>query len=170
MIAADAGVAVGTLCRHFVTKEDLLEEVLRAGFEVLKDFLQTLLREADAWVGVKRLMRYIAKKQVSDQAFTDLLAAKPALRNTAMNFKRELGPMFAQIISRAQNSGKLRCDLVAGDLPMLLRGLPTDPGEAAARERYVDILLQGLKEPSRSALVVFGRVRVDRRDARQRFR
>jgi AcrR family transcriptional regulator len=150
VIAADAGGAVGTLYRHFAKKDDLLEEVLRAGFARATDFLQTLLQEADPWIAFERLLRHLAELQVSDQGFKDLLAANPALRTSAVSLKRELGPLFAKIISRAQASGRLREDLVASDLPLLLRGLPTGPRDGAARERYVDILLRGLRRPSTS--------------------
>jgi AcrR family transcriptional regulator len=144
-IAADAGVAVGTLYRHFMTKEDLLDEVLQTGFQRLAEFIQNLLREPDAWSGVERLIRHLAERQVSDQAFKDLLAAQPSLRATAIALKRDLAPSIENIVSRAQASGQLRSDVVATDLPMLLAGLPTGPKEARTRQRYLMIMLKGLQ-------------------------
>lgn len=144
-IARDAGVAVGTLYHHFGAKDALFEAVVEQGLRELEEFVRGLLDEPDAWTAVERLVRYFAEKQVSDRAFSGLIAARPALRATTTATKRSFGPLMTQILDRAKKSGQMRADVAAGDIPLLLAGLGEGKLAAAGQERYVEIVLEGLR-------------------------
>lgn len=144
-IARAAGVAVGTLYHHFGDKETLLEAVVSAGLQQVAEFAQGLLHEPDAGAAVEQLVRYFAHKQVEDQAYKELLAAAPKVRAKTLALKRELGPLLHQVLARAQSAGQVRADLVASDIPALLAGLPTGKEEELARQRYLTIILKGLR-------------------------
>lgn len=145
-IARGAGVAVGTLYHHFGTKEALLEAVVLEGLQQVADYLQTLCAEPDPWTGVERLFRYMAEQQVNDRAFGELIRTQPTLRATTTATKRTLGPLIQQILSRAQATGQLRADLVVGDVPLLLAGLSERAMTPETSQRYLDIILSGLRQ------------------------
>lgn len=148
-IANDAGVAVGTIYHRFGTKEALLEAVIQQGMQQVAEFVDSLHAEPDAWHAVERLVRYLAERQLGDRAFKDLVGAQPDIRASTTAAKRALGPAIRQVLDRAQAAGALRADVMAGDLPALLQGLPTGADADAARQRYIAIILSGLRPAER---------------------
>lgn len=147
-IARDAGVAVGTLYHHFGNKDALLEAVVSDGLGNVALYLQTLLREAEPWEAVERLLYYMAERQIQDRAFKELIGAQPTLRTSTLAAKRALGSVIQQILERAQQAGELRADVVASDIPLLLAGLAERESTPAAYARYLDIILRGLRTAS----------------------
>jgi AcrR family transcriptional regulator len=144
-IAREAGVAVGTLYHHFGTKEALLEAVVAEGIQDFDDYVHGLLAEPDPWAGVEGLFRHLADHLVHDRAFSELIGAQPALRASTTAIKQAMGPLVQQILTRAQAAGQLRADVVVADVPLLLAGLSAGQGTPASRERYLDIVLSGLR-------------------------
>src|SRR5262245_41249521 len=57
-IARDAGVGVGTVYRHFPTKEALLEALAQDKFEGLAGAARAALEVEDPWQGFDDLMTY----------------------------------------------------------------------------------------------------------------
>ncbi len=146
-IARDAGVAVGTLYHHFGTKDALLEAVVLESLQHFAAYIQTLLVEPNPWKGVERLLHYMAERQLKDRAFGELIGAQPTLRATTTATKRALGGLIQQILSRAQATGQLRADVVVGDVPLLLAGLSERTMTPETCQRYLEIILSGLRTP-----------------------
>jgi hypothetical protein len=59
--------------------------------------------------------------------------------------KRGLGPSIQAILDRGKAAGLVRPDVVAGDVPLLLAGLPESEAAAPIRQRYLAIILNGLR-------------------------
>jgi hypothetical protein len=76
-----------------------------------------------------------------------LIGAQPALAAAAAAAKRELSSTMQQVLARAQATGQLRNDVVAGDVPLLLAGLSERELASADRLRYLEIVLDGLRAP-----------------------
>lgn len=144
-IAGDAGVAVGTLYHHFGTKDGLLEAVVREGLQQAAAYVRTLLDESDPWASVERLVHYFAGQQLNNRVFKELIGTQPALHATAAAIKQELGALIQQIFDRAQAAGQLRADVVGSDLPLLLSGFSEGEIPPDARQRYLEIVLDGLR-------------------------
>jgi AcrR family transcriptional regulator len=144
-IARDAGVAVGTLYHHFGTKEGLLAAVVSEGLSQVVAEVHSLLDEADPWTGVERLLYTFAERHQRDRAFKELIGAQPALAATAAAAKRELALTMQKVLARAQAAGQLRSDIVAGDIPLLLAGLSERELAPADRQRYLEVVLDGLR-------------------------
>jgi AcrR family transcriptional regulator len=144
-IARDAGVAVGTLYHHFGTKEALLEAIVLEALQELDAFLQTLLVEPDPWQAVEKLVRYLAERRIKDQSFGALIGSQPSIRAVTKTIKRGMGPVMEQILGRARAAGKLRAEVKAGDIPLLIAGLAESDATPATQERYLNIILNGLR-------------------------
>jgi AcrR family transcriptional regulator len=142
-IARDAGVAAGTIYHHFGSKDGLLEAIIIDRFERMARRIGELLHDAGPGEGLEATLRYIAERQVNDRAWKDEILAQPGLReSTKTNMRAILLPPLQQALDQAQAAGLVRGDVVAGDLPLLLAGLPADPAD---RERYMQIILAGLR-------------------------
>jgi AcrR family transcriptional regulator len=147
-VAEKAGVAVGTLYRHFPNKEALLGALIadRLGhvIEVARDVLN---RDVEPWEGFSRVMRRLTGLAHEDRAFAHVV---PLLGDEGEvgEAKRRVGALLEELVHKAQEAGKMRPDVGAKDLPPLFMGMvmATPPGFSPARqERYVQIILDGLR-------------------------
>jgi AcrR family transcriptional regulator len=148
-IARDAGVGVGTVYRHFPTKEDLLQALAGHRFEGLAAAGRASLEVEDPWQGFVEFMTYSASVMAEDRALSEAMDQRPTLCGQAAD-KVEMLAVTAEVVARAQESGQLRADIVAEDVPSLICGLgrsvrANDGRPAMAWERHLDIILSGLK-------------------------
>src|SRR5918994_2680068 len=74
-VARHADVGVGTVYRHFPTKEALLNALSDELFAVIAVHTRTLLTVGDPWEAFTRAMWFGAEKTAGDRAFTEILAA-----------------------------------------------------------------------------------------------
>ena len=148
-IAAEAGVGVGTIYRHFPTRADLVSAVYRHQVEALAAAGPALLAGPDG--------PYAALVSWVDQ-FVDFLVTKhglaAAMRADAAGFAtlhawflERLVPVCAELLAAATRSGEVTTDL---DAVQLMRGVgnlcigaDADPGFQA--RRLVGLLLAGLR-------------------------
>jgi AcrR family transcriptional regulator len=150
-IARTAGVGVGTVYRHFPTKNDLIAALVADRFERLAARAREALAEEDSWDAFCDLMRYSAELQVSDRALSEIISSQPQLgQHEAV--ASGLVDTTTELIAKAQRAGEMRKDAVIEDVPTLICGL----GAVAAGsgnmvelnwERYVEIMLDGLRAP-----------------------
>ncbi|MBV9309718.1 MAG: TetR/AcrR family transcriptional regulator, partial [Solirubrobacterales bacterium] len=121
-VAAVAGVGVGTVYRHFPTKEDLISALVEERFERLAEKSREVLETKDPWEGFCEFIRFAAQVQADDRALCEVMGSRPDLMDAAA---RAVGlPELAdQLVKRAQRSGGLRRDLEWQDIPMIACGL-----------------------------------------------
>jgi AcrR family transcriptional regulator len=151
-IARTAGVGVGTVYRHFPTKDELIAALVSDRFERLAERAREALEEEDPWEAFCDLMRFSAELQVSDRALSQFISATPQLgQHEAV--ESGLADLTAELIANAQRSGGMRKDAVVEDVPTLICGLGAVTAGAAGNmpelnwERYVEIMLDGLRAP-----------------------
>ena len=77
-VARRADVGVGTVYRHFPTKEALLTALSDELFAVVAVYVRTLLTLDDPWEAFTRAMWFGAEKTAGDRAFSEILAARRA--------------------------------------------------------------------------------------------
>ena len=156
-IAATAGVGVGTLYRHFPTKQALAEAIATDHFDRLAASALAGLEEPDPWEGFASFLRNSAQAQAGDRALAEVMAAEPEVMCDAANRRADLHEALAELVLRAQKAGSLRPDLVPADVPMLICGigratLAGSAGPTMSTRRYLEIMLDGLRAPGSGEL------------------
>jgi AcrR family transcriptional regulator len=155
-VAKAAKVGVGTVYRHFPTKEDLIAALAAERFERLADKAREAIEAEDAWEGLCDFIRFSAQIQADDRGLCEVMSSRPEVMN-ASALGVGLDGLCNEMVKRAQRSGELRKDLEWDDIPMIACGLgritPAEMGPSTGRwPRLVEIILDGLRAPGSSKL------------------
>jgi AcrR family transcriptional regulator len=146
-IARRAKVGVGTVYRHFNTKDELVEALAAERFERLRDLALEALAQDDPWGSFEGFMRASARIQTDDRALSEVLTSRPGTMRRAAEAVDILG-LVGRILGRAQAAGAVRDDARPDDVPMIMCALAgTFRNPHADAERYIGITLDGLRAP-----------------------
>ncbi|MFC5664536.1 TetR/AcrR family transcriptional regulator [Kitasatospora misakiensis] len=149
-IARAAGVGVGTLFRHFPTKEALLEAVMVRRLETIAERTAELAAGAEPAEAFYGCFRLIVEQSAGKNEFARALAAAGVdVQSSLQAPSAVIRTRLTGLLDRAQRAGAVRPDLTVPELIALLVGtgatleqLGPDP---AARERVLDVLFTGLR-------------------------
>jgi len=149
-VAREAGVGIGTLYRHFPTREALYEAVYRREVEQLGELAEELKENGAPVEALRQWLRanveFVATKKGMAAALA-LAAGGPPSELTALSYDR-LTKAIAILLERAASSGEIRADVSAEDLLRTLVGmclLHDQPGWQAGVIRMLDVLVDGLR-------------------------
>jgi AcrR family transcriptional regulator len=156
-IARRAGVGVGTVCRHFPTKQALLDAVLEAIYASLHAEAEAALTEPDAGAAFDAFFHQLADFQARHRALAESMAATSDLSESAQATKQALRRALTQLTKNAQAVGAIRDDIGAADVTTLFSGVAQSTALAGdlqpvLRNRYVAIILAGLRPHDRGPL------------------
>jgi AcrR family transcriptional regulator len=118
-ITRDAGVGMGTLYRHFPTKEELIDAVLEEAFEELIVLAERGAAADDAWSGFTTFLEEALARHAVNRGLKDVIATSEHGRRRAEAMRARLRPLLRRMIEDAQAQGALRSDFTAEDVPML---------------------------------------------------
>src|ERR1700735_442084 len=151
-VARRAGVGIGTLYRHFPTREALFEAVYRREVQQLGELAEALKSEADPVDALRRWLRsnveFVATKKGMSAALA--LAVQSSSELTAFSFDR-LTKAVGALLDRAVAAGEIRADIGPEDVLRALVGmcyLHDQPGWQASVLRLMDVFVDGLCRPS----------------------
>ena len=148
-IAKRAGVGIGTLYRHFPTREALVEAVYRNELEKLCDAATELLETAPpdralrAWMD--RFVGYMATKRELAGALRAVIASGG---NPFAQSRDRLTAAVTTLLRAGTATGSLRTDVEPGDVLAALSGITLAAGEPERRDqagRLLDLLMDGLR-------------------------
>ena len=146
-VARRAGVGVGTVYRHFATKEALVDAVALAGYEQICRIAREAIEVDDSWEAFSQFMWSGARFHREDPVQCEIYATRPDVVRRVAGDKRELLAFVAELVARGQRDGSIRADLSAADMPMIWRslGAAQQHADGAEWERYLEIVLDGLR-------------------------
>jgi AcrR family transcriptional regulator len=155
-VAKAAKVGVGTVYRHFPTKDDLIAALAAERFERLAEKAREGIAAEDAWEGLCDFIRFSAQLQADDRGLCEVMGSRPEVMEAAA-YGVGLDRLSDQLVKRAQRSGDLRKDLDWQDIPMIACSLgritPAEQGPAVGRwPRLVEIIIDGLRAPGSAKL------------------
>jgi len=119
-IARDAGVAIGTLYRHFPTRLDLLVAAFEPRLEEFLEGAGKALAMDDPWDAVVHYLENLFRVQAGDRGFNDFLSRRfPASAETEQ-IHDQLCRQIDEVLIRAQDAGRARPDITQADIVNLI--------------------------------------------------
>jgi AcrR family transcriptional regulator len=148
-VARQAGVGVGTVYRHFETKEALLVELLREKFRLFAARTREALeQDGEPFAVLEDLLRRNADTAASDAAVQHALAgAGDSIWMQAADEQEALIAVTSELIARARSAGTVRPDLEANDIAMLMCGVCSTMGDRPGFDwhRHLDLVIDMLR-------------------------
>ena len=149
-VARRAGVGIGTLYRHFPTREALYEAVYRHEVDQLVELARHLEVERAPVEALRRWLRAGVEFMATKKGMTAALAmaAQGSPELVAYSLDRLTGAL-AELVQRAVAAGEIRADIDPEDLLRTLVGIyyaHDRPGWQAKVLRLVDVFIDGLRE------------------------
>ncbi|WP_163507353.1 TetR/AcrR family transcriptional regulator [Fodinicola acaciae] len=146
-IARDAGVGIGTLYRHFPTRDALVEAVYAAELDDVTGSVPDLLRRHRPDAALRAWMERYATFVATKRAMAETLRAGWASGRIATSATRErIGAALATLLARGAEAGMLRADTDPDDVTVLLLGTllasADTPGQTA---RLLDLIIDALR-------------------------
>jgi AcrR family transcriptional regulator len=152
-IARLAGVGIGTLYRHFPTRDALVEAVYRNETQRLAEAAAELATTHPPVEALRAWMRifvdHIATKQLMAGVLGSIVGGTSDLYADA---GAQIKTAMAMLVDRAVADGDIRLDLDPLDMLRALAGVANvsaGPNWEASAKRLVDILIAGVRTPGR---------------------
>ena len=149
-IARRAGVGIGTLYRHFTTREALVEAVFERRIGELVAVAEQAAAEPDGRTALTRLLEGTLGLQAGDRLLKDVLLRHPPSAGRLASARDKLRGLFEQVLERAREQGTLRGDFTSSDLALLFWSFAplidaTAEVAPSAWRRHLHLLLDGLR-------------------------
>jgi AcrR family transcriptional regulator len=147
-VARRAGVGIGTVFRHFPSKQALLEATVVRHFALLAEQARTLADAADPGTALRGLIETMVGSGAAKLVLVNLLVQEAGFSAAATAASTELRAAVAVVLGRAQEAGAVRTDVTVDEVYLLIRGLSqaavTGPADPIVLGRALAIVLDGL--------------------------
>ena len=144
---------MGTLYRHFPTKEALASAILANRLESLIAEAEPLEQSPDPGEAFFAFLRLIAERSSADMALADAFTeAGYDVKSGSAEFKDRLLAALERLLGRAQEAGAVRTDLTSSDVLALMAASCMATGRfglsGADRDRVLGVVFDGLRPAS----------------------
>jgi AcrR family transcriptional regulator len=147
-IAKAAGVGIGTLYRHFPTREALIEAAYRNELTKLTDAAPELLKTMAPDQALRTWMDHFVAYMTTKRGMGDALKVLVASGGNPFAHSRELiTNALDQLLAAAVKAGKIRADANVEDIFLGLAGVSMvgDHAQPDQSARLLDLLMDGLR-------------------------
>jgi AcrR family transcriptional regulator len=160
-IARDAGVGIGTLYRHFPTRDALVEAVYRDQMERLGEGARELLEHEPPAVALRQWMSLLADWAATKHGMIDALRSMIAAGNLDVDGTHaHLNSTLQALLDAGATAGDLRDDVDAADVLAMVAGIlsvATAPDQRDQADRLLDLVVAGLSPTARNTSSAAGR-------------
>jgi AcrR family transcriptional regulator len=148
-IARNAGVGIGTLYRHFPTREALLETLLRARFDAQADSARELLEHPSPLEALRIWLIDVGRASSRYRGLAEMMATALSDETSPLYGScHAMQEALSHLVERARLSGGLPADITSRELLLLVhavawasRHLESDGGV----DRFFDLVFGGLR-------------------------
>jgi len=148
-VAREAGVGIGTLYRHFPTREALFEAVYRREVQQLADLADQLKQQPDPVEGLRRWLRSNVKFVATKKGMLQALALAVDKNSELFAYSSDrLTHAVGGLLDRAIVAGEIRDDISAEDVLRALVGISYMHDRSGWQKsvlRLVDVFIDGLR-------------------------
>jgi len=148
-VARRAGVGIGTLYRHFPSRDELIMAVYQRELDQLCEGVDELLAQMPADVALatwmERFIGYVARKKGMAAAIKQMVGADSSIFTDS---RARVRASLQQLLRAAGDAGEIRPDADVDDLMRAMGGfcMVTDlPGWREQAVRLVSLLVDGLR-------------------------
>jgi AcrR family transcriptional regulator len=154
-VARTAGVGIGTLYRHFPTREALFEAVYRREVQELAELADKLEQEDDPVEALRHWMRSNVKFVATKKGMSEALALAAYKNSELFSYSyARLTQAVGALLDRAVAAGEIRDDITPDDLLQALIGMcymHDRPGWQKSVLRLVDVFVDGLRKRGKTS-------------------
>ena len=147
-VARRAEVGVGTLYRHFPTKDALVRALIVDKMERMAEVARAALEAegTDPWGAFEGVLVKGAEQQVADRALAQVFASQPQeVFQSAIRDETDLAARLGELLMRAKRAGQARPDVEPEDIPTVMCGLGAVVQNGRNWQRYLRLMLDGFR-------------------------
>jgi AcrR family transcriptional regulator len=147
-VASRAGLGVGTIYRHFATKEALMVALMASRFEQILEVVRHGIEREDGepFEVFADVLRQGAEVAAADAAAQDALMRVGGIWSDVVPIQLELQAAMQVLMDRAQQAGTMRNDVSAIDISMIMCGMSATMSVGEWDwHRYLELVLDGLR-------------------------
>ena len=148
-IARRAGVGIGTLYRHFPTRDALVEVIYAEHIDEVLAAAEEAVDVQDAWAGLVGFLERVLELQARNLPLRGVFLRHGA--DAALAARRQrIQPALARLVARAREQAVVRDDFTLGDLSLALWSFApifeaTSQVAPEVWRRHLRILLDGIR-------------------------
>lgn len=147
-IARRAKIGIGTLYRHFPTKDALIAAIARKHIEEFAGRAEQLALDPQP-TKLREIFEHTLADAANRRNFLESLGptwkTNPEIEHSRARARQAVGTL----LTRAQETGEIRDDISLADVVVLVSSLFTSDLDAKTRARLLRVLLDGLRPPGR---------------------
>lgn len=144
-IARRAEVGVGTLYRHFPTKEALIAELGRHKMQERIGELDRALDSGDPWAALVTVMQNAGRAMSQDAGLREVFGVAGTVG--CPGEVADCRTLQAELLRRLQAAGQVRSDLTVDDIQAMMCGLAAAIHGGGNWRLHVDMMLAGMRPP-----------------------
>jgi AcrR family transcriptional regulator len=151
-VATEAGVGVGTLYRHFASREALIEAAYRADLDRLCDSVTDLLAEHFGAPALRMWLDRCVDHAIVKRGMADALRAITSGADPYTHSRERLTSAVAALLTAGAADGTLRPDLDPYDVLVAVTGVSLATGEYGNRDqagRLLDLMMDSFTRSTR---------------------
>jgi AcrR family transcriptional regulator len=149
-VAREAGVGVGTVYRRFPDKESLVAELFADRIGTMVAVAEQACAAPDPWQALVSYLEYAAQSMATDLGLRQLMMFATYGRDRVAYAREQMRPVVSKLVQRAQETGELRADFSATDVPIIAFMLAsaaeyTSPVQPDLWRRYLALIIDSLR-------------------------